>query len=78
MLCGFFYASASICACRSMVRHIMAFEGDKELFSTLLAPMVRTPTASSTPQPQVSQRSQDLDAMEKKVYFIKVNKAFSQ
>jgi hypothetical protein len=47
-----------------MGRHIVALKEDKELFSALLTPMVRSPTASSIPQPQVSQRSQDPNAME--------------
>jgi hypothetical protein len=34
MLCGFFYAGASIRACRSMDCHIVALEEDKELFSS--------------------------------------------
>jgi hypothetical protein len=42
----------------------VALEKDKELFSTLLAPMVLSPTVSSPPQPQVVERSQDPDAME--------------
>jgi hypothetical protein len=41
----------------------MALEENKELFSALLAPMVRSLTTSSSPQPQVFQRSQDHDAM---------------
>jgi hypothetical protein len=32
MLCSFFYAGASIRACRSVDRHIVAFKEDKELF----------------------------------------------
>jgi hypothetical protein len=51
MLCGFFYAGASIRACCSMGRHIVALEEDKELFSALLAPMVHFPVVSSPPQP---------------------------
>jgi hypothetical protein len=42
----------------------MALEEDKELFSALLAPMIRSPMVSSPPQPQLAQRSQDFDAME--------------
>jgi hypothetical protein len=45
-------------------RHIVALEEDKELFSTLLAPMVHSPAVSSPPQPQVPPWSQDPDAME--------------
>jgi hypothetical protein len=44
--------------------HIVALEEDLELFSTLLAPKVRSLAVSSPPQPQVAQRSQDPDAME--------------
>jgi hypothetical protein len=51
---GFFYACASIRACRSMGRHIVALEEDKELFSALLAPMVHSPVVSSLPQPQLA------------------------
>jgi hypothetical protein len=64
MSCAFFYAGASICVCRSVGCHIVALKEDKELFSALLAPMVRSPAVSSPPQPQLAQRSQDLDAME--------------
>jgi hypothetical protein len=63
MLCGFFYGGASIRACCSVDRHIVALEEDKELFFALLAPMVRSPAVTSPPQPQLAQRSQDLDAM---------------
>jgi hypothetical protein len=54
MLCDFFYASASIRACRNVGRHIVALEENKELFSALLAPMVHPPAVSSPPQPQVA------------------------
>jgi hypothetical protein len=64
MLCGFFHVGASIRACRSVGQHIVALEENKELFSTLLVPMVRSPAVSSPPQPQVLLRSQDPDAME--------------
>jgi hypothetical protein len=64
MLCGFFYAGASIHACRSLDCHIMALEEDKEVFFALLAPLMRSPPVSSLPQPQVAHRSQDPDAME--------------
>jgi hypothetical protein len=53
MLYGFFHVGASIRACHSVGRHIVALEEDKELFSALLVPMVRSPTVSSPPQPQV-------------------------
>jgi hypothetical protein len=49
MLCGFFYASAFIRACRSLGHHIVALEEDEELLSTLVAPMVRSPVVSSIP-----------------------------
>jgi hypothetical protein len=42
----------------------VAVEENKELFSALLAPMVRSLAVSSPPQPQAVQRSQDHDAME--------------
>jgi hypothetical protein len=64
MLCGFFHIGASIRACCSVGRHIVALEEDKELFSALLAPMVHSPTVSSLPQPQVPPWSQNPDAME--------------
>jgi hypothetical protein len=57
MSCIFFYAGASIRACRSMGRHLMALEEENELFSALLAPMVRSPTVSSPPKSQPTQRS---------------------
>jgi hypothetical protein len=47
-----------------MGRHIVALEEDKELFSTLLAPMVCSPTVASPQQSQVVQQSQDPSAME--------------
>jgi hypothetical protein len=64
MLCGFFYASASIRACRGVGHHIVALEEENELFSALLAPIVCSPVVSSPPKPQLAQRSQDPDAME--------------
>jgi hypothetical protein len=64
MLCSFFYAGTSICACCSMVRHIVALEEDNKLFSASLAPMVRSPAVSSPPKPQLAQKSLDLDTME--------------
>jgi hypothetical protein len=64
MLCCFFYAGASIHACRSMGHHIVTLVEDKELFSALLTPMVHSLAVSSLPQPQVAQRSQDPNAME--------------
>jgi hypothetical protein len=64
MLCGFFYAGASIRACRSVGRHIVALKEDNELFFALLAPMVHSPAVSSPPKPQLAQRSQDPNAME--------------
>jgi hypothetical protein len=51
MLCGFFYVGASIHACRSVGRHIVALEEDNELFSALLAPTVHSPAVSSPPKP---------------------------
>jgi hypothetical protein len=45
-------------------RHLVALEEDNELFSALLAPMVRSPTVSSPPKSQPTQRSQDPDGME--------------
>jgi hypothetical protein len=42
----------------------VALEEDNELFSALLAPMVRSPTVSSPPKSQLAHRSQDLDGME--------------
>jgi hypothetical protein len=64
MSCAFFYAGASIHACRSVGRHLVALEEDNELFSTLLAPMVRSLAVSSPPKSQPTMRSQDPDAME--------------
>jgi hypothetical protein len=64
MSCAFFYAGASIRACRSVGRHLVALEEDNELFSTLLAPMVRSLAVSYPPKSQPTQRSQDPDAME--------------
>jgi hypothetical protein len=64
MLYGFFYASASIRACHSVGRHIVALEEDNEVFSALLAPMVHSPVVSSPPKPQLAQPSQDLDTIE--------------
>jgi hypothetical protein len=57
MLCGF------LC----MPWHGYPYYGpweDKEVFSTLLTSMVRSPVVASTPQPQVVQQSQDPDTME--------------
>jgi hypothetical protein len=59
MSCVFFYAGASIHACRSVGRHLVALEEDNELFSALLAPMV-----SSPPKSQPTHQSQDPDAMD--------------
>jgi hypothetical protein len=42
----------------------MALEEDNELFSALLAPMVRSPAVSSPPKSQPTQQSQDPDGME--------------
>jgi hypothetical protein len=42
----------------------VALEEDSELFSALLAHLVRSPAVTSPPQPQVAQRSQDPDAMQ--------------
>jgi hypothetical protein len=42
----------------------VALEEDNELFSALLAPMVRSPAVSSPPKSQPTQRSQDPNAME--------------
>jgi hypothetical protein len=64
MSCVLFYAGASIHACHSVGRHLVAFEEDNILFSALLVPMVRSPTVSSPPKSQPTQRSQDPDAME--------------
>jgi hypothetical protein len=64
MSCGFFYAGASIRACRSVGRHIVALEENKELFSTLFAPIEHSSAVSSPPQPHVAQRSQDPNIME--------------
>jgi hypothetical protein len=64
MLCGFFYAGASIRACRSVGCHIVDLEEDNELFFALLAPMVRSPTVSFPPKPQLAHQSQDPDPME--------------
>jgi hypothetical protein len=64
MSCALFYAGASIRACRSVDRHLVALEEDNELFSALLATMVRSPAVSSPPKSQPTQRSQDPDAME--------------
>jgi hypothetical protein len=49
MLCGFFYAGASIHVCHSMGCPIVALEVDKKLFFALLAPMVHFPAISSPP-----------------------------
>jgi hypothetical protein len=43
MSCSYFYAGASIRACHSVGRHLVALEEDNELFSDLLAPMVCSP-----------------------------------
>jgi hypothetical protein len=64
MSCAFFYAGASIRACGSVGRHLVALEEDNELFSALLAPMVRSLAVSSPPKSQPTQRSQDPDGME--------------
>jgi hypothetical protein len=64
MSCVFFYAGASIRACRSVGRHLLALEEDNELFSALLAPMVRFAAVSSPPKPQPDHRSQDPNTME--------------
>jgi hypothetical protein len=64
MSCVFFYAGASIRACRSVGRHLVALEEDNELFSALLAPMVRSPAVSSPPKSQLAHQSQDPDGME--------------
>jgi hypothetical protein len=58
MLYGFFYVRAFIRACRSVGRHIVALEEDNELFSALLAPMVRFLAVPSPPKPQLAQWSQ--------------------
>jgi hypothetical protein len=42
----------------------VALQEDNELFSALLAPMVRSPAVSSPSKPQLAQQSQDPDAME--------------
>jgi hypothetical protein len=72
MSCVFFYIGASICVCRSVGRHLVALEEDNELFSILLAPMVRSPAVSSPPKSQLAQRSQDPDAME--IFLAKIKK----
>jgi hypothetical protein len=72
MLCGFFYASTFIFACHSVDCHIVALEEDNEVYSALLAPMVCSPTDSSTPQPQVVQQFQDPNAME--IVLVKIKK----
>jgi hypothetical protein len=64
MSCALFYAGASIRACRSVGRHLVALEEGNELFFALLAPMVRFPAVSSPPMSQPIQRSQDPDAMD--------------
>jgi hypothetical protein len=64
MSCIFFYAGASVRACRSVGRHLMALEEDNELFSALLAPMVRSRAVSSPPKSQLAHWSQDPDGME--------------
>jgi hypothetical protein len=61
MSCPIFYAGASIRACRSVGRHLVALEEDSDLFSTLLAPMVRSPAVSSPPNIEPIERSQDPD-----------------
>jgi hypothetical protein len=45
-------------------RHLVALLEDNELFSALLAPIVRSPAVSSPPKSQPTQRSQDPDTME--------------
>jgi hypothetical protein len=47
-----------------MGRHLVALEEDNELFSALLAPMVRFLAVSSPPKSQLAHWSQDLDGME--------------
>jgi hypothetical protein len=64
MSCAFFCAGASIRACCSVGRHLVALEEDNELFSALLAPMVRSPAVSSPPKSQPTQWSQDPNGME--------------
>jgi hypothetical protein len=64
MSCALFYAGASIRACRSVGHHLVALEEGNELFSALLAPMVRSPVVSSPPMSEPIQRSQDPDAMD--------------
>jgi hypothetical protein len=64
MSCAFFYVGASIRACRSVGRHLMAFEEYNELFSALLVPMVHSPTVSSLPKSQLAHRSQYPNSME--------------
>jgi hypothetical protein len=64
MSCVFFYVGTSICACRSVGRHLVALEEDKSLFSALLAPMVRSLAVSSPSKPQLAHQSQIPDAME--------------
>jgi hypothetical protein len=44
--------------------HLVALEEDNELFSALLAPMVRSPAVSFPPKSQLAHRSQDPDGME--------------
>jgi hypothetical protein len=64
MSCAYFYAGPSIRACCSVGRHLVALEEDNELFSTLLAPMVRSLAVSSPPKSQLAHQSQDPDGME--------------
>jgi hypothetical protein len=45
-------------------RHLVALEEANELFSALLASMVRSPAVSSPPKSQPTYRSQDSDGME--------------
>jgi hypothetical protein len=59
-----------------MGRHIVALEEDKELIFALLAPIVRSPSISSTPQPQVFQRPKDPNAM--KIVPTKIKKRLYQ
>jgi hypothetical protein len=42
MLCDFFYTCASIYACCSVDRHIVALEEDKEVFSALVSPLMHS------------------------------------
>ncbi len=64
MICKLVIVGASITACRSTGRHIVALEEDKEIFDALLLPMKKSiEVVVTTKPPPVVESSQDPDAM---------------